>query len=45
MATLLVEEELYPAMAVGIEASKLAKENKIMDEYILNECEYIEQMI
>jgi hypothetical protein len=38
MATLLVDDELYPAMAVGIEASKLAMENKVMDKYIMNEC-------
>ena len=38
IATLLVEDELYPAMAVGMEASKLAIENKVMDEYIMNEC-------
>ena len=41
MATLLVEEELYPAMAMGIVASKLANENRVMDEYILNECVYL----
>jgi hypothetical protein len=35
---LLDEDGLNPAIADGIEASKLAMENKVMDEYILNEC-------
>ena len=38
MATLVWEEELYPAMVVGMEASKLAREKRMTDEYMMKEC-------